>query len=70
MIDSTLEYRVHRALSTNPYLGRRKLRLETHEGSVVLRGIVDTYFQKQMAQEALRQVEGVDQIVNELEVSW
>jgi hypothetical protein len=32
--------------------------------------VVDSYFQKQMAQEALRHVDGIDQISNELEVCW
>jgi len=35
---------------------------------VVLRGVVGTYFQKQMAQEAVRCVDGVDEIANKLQV--
>jgi hypothetical protein len=31
---------------------------------------VGSYYQKQMAQETLRRVAGVDQIENELEVCW
>lgn len=57
------------ALSRSPYLAGRNLRFETEEGRVTLRGVVRTYFQKQMAQEALRRVEGVDEIQNELEVA-
>ena len=37
---------------------------------VTLRGVVGTYYQKQMAQEVLRHVDGVFQITNELEVNW
>jgi osmotically-inducible protein OsmY len=70
MIDIPLDDRVMCALDQNPYLSRRNFRFETQDGRVVLRGIVDTFFQKQMAQESLRQVEGVDEISNELEVSW
>lgn len=58
------------ALSRSPYLAGRNLRFETEEGRVTLRGVVRSYFQKQMAQEALRRVEGVDEIQNELEVAW
>jgi hypothetical protein len=65
-----LEDRVLTALEGNPYLGRRNLRFETSDGRVTLRGVVDTYFQKQMAQEAIRHVDGVDEIANELEVCW
>jgi hypothetical protein len=70
MIDMPLEDRVMTALDDNPYLSRRTLRFETEEGRVILRGVVNTFFQKQMAQEALRRVEGIEEISNELEVSW
>ena len=53
MIDAIcLEDRVSSALETNPYVSHRTLRFETSEGRVTLRGIVSSYFQKQMAQEA------------------
>jgi osmotically-inducible protein OsmY len=70
MIEIPLDDRVLTALERNPYLARRNLRFETEQGRVTLRGVVGTYFQKQMAQETLRHVEGVDEIANELEVSW
>jgi osmotically-inducible protein OsmY len=71
MIDiMPLNDRVHYALEQNPYLFNRSLRFEAKQGRIILRGVVDTYFQKQMAQEALRNVEGVSEIANELEVSW
>ena len=60
---------VHSALNRNPYLAGRKLRFEAEEGRITLRGVVRSYFQKQMAQEALRRIDGVDQIHNELEVA-
>ena len=70
MIDMPLDDRVLTALERNPYVARRSLRFETNAGRVTLRGVVNTYFQKQMAQEALRHVDGVDEIANELEVCW
>jgi osmotically-inducible protein OsmY len=70
MIDMPLDDRVLSALERNPYVGRRSLRFETSEGRVTLRGVVSTYFQKQMAQEALRHVDGIAEIANELEVCW
>jgi osmotically-inducible protein OsmY len=67
---ATLDDRVHLALAESPFLTRRKLRFEASEGRVVLRGTVNSYFAKQMAQETLRHVEGVDAIENQLEVAW
>ena len=57
------------ALRANPLLAGRNLRIEQREGCVVLRGMVRSYYQKQMAQETLRQVVGERLIANELEVS-
>jgi osmotically-inducible protein OsmY len=37
---------------------------------VILHGVVSSYYQKQVAQEAIRRVEGVDEIDNRLEVCW
>ena len=68
MIDTTLDHRVFSALETSSHLQGRRLRFETEEGCVTLRGMVRTYFQKQMAQEAIRNIDGVDEISNELEV--
>ena len=68
-IDPPLDDRVFTALAGNPYLAGRTLRFEREEGRVILRGVVRSYFQKQMAQEALRHLDGVDEIRNELEVT-
>jgi osmotically-inducible protein OsmY len=68
--ESALDSLILSAIEQNPYLKRRKLRFETHDGRVVLRGVVSSYYHKQMAQEALRRLEGVDAIENRLEVDW
>ncbi len=67
---SPLHSLISSAIEKNPHLRQRKLRFETQEGCVVLRGVVNSYYQKQMAQEAVRRLEGVDQIENHLEVNW
>ncbi len=64
-----LNDRIAAALSGNPYVPRKTLRFEAAEGRVTLRGVVHSYFQKQMAQEVLRRIEGIDEILNELEVT-
>jgi osmotically-inducible protein OsmY len=69
----SLESRVASALHDSPHLtfpSRRQLRFEAAEGKVVLRGTVRSYFQKQMAQEALRHLDGIAEIENQLEVAW
>ena len=62
--------KLHQALSSNPHLLGRKLEFETTSGVVVLRGTVNSFYQKQMAQEAVRRVDGVEMIDNRLHVAW
>jgi osmotically-inducible protein OsmY len=58
------------AVVQHPHLKQRNVRLETHtDGQVTIRGQVYSYFEKQMAQEALRHIEGVTEIVNQLDVT-
>ncbi len=65
-----LLHRVDSAIQKSPHLAGRHLILEARNGSVVLRGTVDSYFEKQMAQEALRSVAGILEIHNHLEVAY
>ena len=66
-----LKERLTKALDGNPYLSRRyRVDVTEYEGHVTLAGKVGSYFQKQMAQELLRSVDGVRQINNCLEVDW
>ncbi len=62
--------RIHSALSTNPFVPSRQVSVEAADGRVVLKGNVGSFFQKQMAQEAIRRVDGVQLIDNLLEVTW
>ena len=68
--ETVLDHQVLRALASNPHLAGRRLRFETHEGRVSLHGVVNSYYQKQMAQEALRRLDGIETIENQLEVAW
>ena len=70
LVETTLAEHVEGAIVDNPYFSSRHLRFETADGRVVLSGIVGTYFQKQMAQEIVRRIEGVREIDNCLEVCW
>lgn len=68
--EATLAQRVDEAIQMNPHVDGRTLRFETDGARVVLQGKVKSYFQKQMAQEVVRRVAGVEQIENCLEVLW
>ena len=68
--EPTLADRLASVLEANPYFNGRTLRIETDGSRVVMQGIVKTYFQKQMAQEAIRHVAGVQHVENCLEVTW
>lgn len=66
----SLSDRVHVALARNPYVVQRTVRFEVAEDAeVVLRGTVASYYQKQMAQESLRSIDGIRRVRNELEVA-
>ncbi|HEX5470812.1 MAG TPA: BON domain-containing protein [Lacipirellulaceae bacterium] len=63
--------RIHAALTTNPHVPVHKVQVEEAEdGRVVLKGSVSSFFEKQMAQEAIRRVDGVQRIENMLQVNW
>jgi osmotically-inducible protein OsmY len=69
-VENSLAQRLTSALDSNPHFNGRTLRFETDGSRVVMQGVVKTYFQKQMAQEAVRRVAGVEQVENCLEVTW
>ncbi len=57
-------------LRSSPYLPLRKLRCEYNEGVLTIRGQVPTFYLKQLAQTRIRQVPGVEEINNRVEVAW
>lgn len=66
-----LDDQVHLALELSPYLTRsRGVHFVADEGRVTLHGEVNSFFQKQMATETLRKVDGVQEIDNRLQVNW
>lgn len=66
----SLSERVSTALAENPYSPGIKLRVEEAEGAVRLHGRVTTFFEKQMAQEIVLRLDGVQRVENLVEVSW
>ena len=59
-VQSTLTRQVHFA--------GRCLRCEFQDEDLVLSGVVRTYYQKQLAQESIRAIQGVGRVRNEIEV--
>ncbi|MGD9722795.1 MAG: BON domain-containing protein [Pirellulales bacterium] len=65
-----LDSLISTTIAAHPHLKRRRLRIETQKGHVVLRGTVTSYYHKQLATEAVRRLDGVRSIENHLEVDW
>ncbi len=61
---------VQGALNRSPYVSQKQVQIETIDGHVRLEGTVGTFFQKQMAQELVRRVDGVERVENRLQVNW
>lgn len=58
------------ALDNSPYVTGSRVRIEAGDGAVRLHGRVGSFFEKQMAQEAVRRVDGVERVENLLQVAW
>lgn len=67
---SPLQEAVTEALESSPYIAGARVRIEAGEGRVRLHGDVGTFFEKQMAQEVARRIDGVQAVENLLQVSW
>ncbi|MBV9123610.1 MAG: BON domain-containing protein [Planctomycetes bacterium] len=55
-------------LRSLPYAALKQISCEDHQGVLTLRGCVPTYYLKQVAQEAVAQVPGVERIENRIAV--
>ncbi len=65
---SPLLHRLDAAIRNHPHLQRQHIFLERDEQHVVLRGKVDSFYRKQMIQEAVRKVDSAARINNRIEV--
>lgn len=62
--------RVDAALKSHPHLRSIPIRSDEKAGRVILSGHVSSYYLAQMAQEAVRGVDGVTEIENRVQVNW
>jgi osmotically-inducible protein OsmY len=58
------------AVVHNPHVNLNTMHIETSGDNVTINGTAQTFFEKQMAQEAIRKIDGVKVIDNHLEVVW
>ncbi len=63
-----LHQQIANAIVHNPHLNSRRIKVKTSRGKVILCGTAASFFEKQMAQEALRGIKGIKSIRNELKV--
>ena len=70
LLDPPLLEKLRGALSKSHFLSPRQVQIETNGGNVRLEGTVASFYQKQMAQELVRRVDGVETVVNRLQVRW
>jgi len=54
----------------SPFLPLRKVTCSVHDGVLVLRGRVPTYYLKQLAQTIGTSTDGVQQVINDLRVDF
>jgi osmotically-inducible protein OsmY len=59
----------HECLQKSPYTTVRRVSCRYEAGALVLRGRLPSFYHKQLAQEAVADVQGVTRVVNETEVA-
>ena len=64
----SIDQRVDYVINHHPHLKRDRVHFKTQKGHVTLSGQVNSYFEKQMAQETLLRIDGVESVDNHLEV--
>jgi osmotically-inducible protein OsmY len=60
--------RAERLLHGNSYLALKNVKCDFHAGVLTLRGALPTYYLKQVAQTTVAGLDGVDRVVNLIEV--
>ena len=66
IFSSNLATRIEHAIFHNPHLNHWGMHLKMRKGHIVIEGKVASFFEKQMAQEAVKNIQGVNTIDNRL----
>ena len=65
-----LEQRVENALTRDPYVERFEIGVAVYDDEVYLSGVVDSYFEKQQADDLAASIYGVEEVHNNLDVEY
>ena len=67
-VSTRIREQAQRRLQERVLCATRRISCEYNDGVILLRGRLTSFYQKQLAQEALRNLDGVKRIVNDIEV--
>ena len=69
-VGTNFDIRIDQDLANHPLMKGKNVRVQQEKRRVILEGDVDSYYDKQMLQEVVRRIEGVEEIENRLLVEW
>ncbi|MEC8569674.1 MAG: BON domain-containing protein [Planctomycetota bacterium] len=69
-VGTNFDIRFDQDLANHPLMKGKNVRIQQEKRRVILEGDVDSYYDKQMLQEVVRRIEGVEEIENRLLVEW
>ena len=69
-VRTNFDIRIDQDLANHPSMKGKNVRIQQEKRRVILEGDVDIYYDKQMLQEVVRRIEGVEEIENRLLVEW
>ena len=67
---TNFDIRIDQDLANHPLMKGKNVRIQQEKRRVILEGDVDSYYDKQLLQEVVRRIEGVEEIENRLLVEW
>ena len=65
-VRTNFDIRIDQDLANHPLMKGKNVRIQQEKRRVILEGDVDSYYDKQMLQEVVRRIEGVEEIENRL----
>ena len=69
-VGTNFDIRIDQDLANHPLMRGKNVRIQQKKRRVILDGDVDSYYDKQMLQEVVRRIEGVEEIENRLLIEW
>ena len=67
---TNFDIRIDQDLANHPLMKGKNVRIQQEKRRVILEGDVDSYYDKQLLQEVVRRIEGVEEIENRLPIEW